>query len=335
MAVVDFLATPNAPHHLVCHPVVVWSLSKVWKQGVTALDWNVRSWAKRYDTYCTPRIVHSLDVISDLSFLVLVIHILNDQSIFPQAISGRETTLFILIAGGLFRSRSAHRLSYVVAALAFLFSIPNLPIPGQTPFMLLNISMGIQVLELHFTQCPSPLYFFPVDLSLPLALFLRKKIAQGIIPVALYLFPVFLFSSYLLSSSLADTFLRLDHLDLDVLSPAPFQTRVAYLIFSSLVIIIAAVCTIALITLDYPRTAADRWDRFSPYAGYEARTVWLRTVVTYSDPDLFPSPLTFVHILRFPSPSSDIMRRVQGLIRRIVVGPFALVMYLIYGLFRV
>ncbi|KIL70649.1 hypothetical protein M378DRAFT_155588 [Amanita muscaria Koide BX008] len=325
--VVDFLVNGTAPQYLSCHPVIVWSLTKVWKRGLTAQE--RMGWESRYDGCCTPRILHLADVIADFVFLGLVVHLLNNPPVFPQRIAAREVALAILTLTGLCRPRAAHKVSFIISALAFLISIPDYPLRGQTPFLLLTTSMAVHVVELHLARYPSPLYLFPVEWSLPLAVYLGKRLAQGIIPVVLYLFPVFLFSSYLLSTSLADNFSSLQRL-----APAPFETRVAFLIFACSVIVTAALCTIILTTLDSYKVVTDRWDRYSSEVGHDARALWFRTIVTYSNPDTFPSPLTFFHTLQFFGTSSQAMKRVRVFVRRLFVGPFALLIYLVCVLLR-
>lgn len=55
-AVMNFLATSDAPAILANHPVVVWSLTKVWKQGRTghALSPDM-TLGQRFDACFTPR----------------------------------------------------------------------------------------------------------------------------------------------------------------------------------------------------------------------------------------------------------------------------------------
>lgn len=196
--------------------------------------------------------------------------------------------------------------------------------------MLLTLSMGVHIVELHLARYPSPVYLLPVELCLPLAVHIRRKLAQGLIPVVLYLFPVFIFSAYLLSLSVSDTFYRV----LTAL-PAPMETRIAYLIFSGLVAILAMTCIALLTLLEYPNTASDRWDRYSRSAGHEARVSWFRTILIYSNPNVFPSPFTFLHIPYLLLPSLNVVRVVEKSVRRAVVGPFALAVYFVYIVLRV
>jgi len=141
---------------------------------------------------------------------------------------------------------------------------------------------------------------------------------------------VFIFSAYLLSLSVADTFYRVQ-----TVLPAPMETRIAYLIFSGLVAILAMTCIALLTLLEYPNTAADRWDRYSRSAGREARVSWFRTILIYSNPNVFPSPFTFLHVPYLLLPSLNVVRVVEKGVRRAVVGPFALAVYFVYILLRV
>ncbi|KAK2461773.1 hypothetical protein APHAL10511_006236 [Amanita phalloides] len=320
LRVVNFLTSFEAPEGLVGHPVTAWSLGRVWRKGRTIhVPSTNRSLVERYDACLTPRVIHLLDVISDFAYLALLIYTLNNPPMMPQAFTVQEIILLIFSAGGLFRFRSAHKLSYGLTVLAFISSIAASPRPGQTSFLLLTLSMGVHVVELHLAKYPSPVYLLPADMCLPLAVYLQRKLAQGLIPVVLYLSPVFLFSAYLLSLSVADTFSWLTGHGLFI--PAPMETRVAYLIFAVLVAIFAVTCGSILTCLESRDPAANRWDRYSSSAGHEARTSWFRTIVVYSNPNLYPSPLSFLHIL----PSLDVVKRAEKLICRVVVGPFALV----------
>lgn len=189
--------------------------------------------------------------------------------------------------------------------------------------------MGIHIVELHLARYPSPVYLMPIELCLPLAVHIRRKLAQGLIPVVLYLFPVFIFSAYLLSLSVADTFYQIQSL------PAPMETRIAYLIFSGLVAILAMTCIALLTLLEYPNSAPDRWDRYSHSGGHEARISWFRTILVYSDPNVFPSPFTFLHIPYLLLPSLNVVGVIEKGVRRVVVGPFAVALYLVFMILRV
>ncbi|KAF8633926.1 hypothetical protein AX15_001111 [Amanita polypyramis BW_CC] len=328
--VVDFLTNFDAPEGLAGHPVVASSLIRVWKQGLTVLvpppDMTL---AEKYDACCTPRVIHFLDTISDFAYLALLVHVLNSPALMRRGLSIQEIVLLVFTAGGLLRLRSAHKLSYALTALAYISSIPGPPKPTQPSFILLTLSMGVHIAELHLARYPSPVYLFPVDLCLPLVVYLRQKFAQALIPVLLYLLPAFLFSAYLLSVSVADTFLG----SLGVFTPAPMETRVTYLIFSGLVATVATSCAV-LISLGAPSITVDRWDRYSRAAGHEARISWFRIIVDCSKPNMFPSPLTFLQVPHLLVPSSDVVGLVERQIWRGVVGPFALVIYLIFVLLR-
>ncbi|PFH54648.1 hypothetical protein AMATHDRAFT_134055 [Amanita thiersii Skay4041] len=302
--VIDFLIKCEVPRTLVNHPIIMLSISHAWKCGVSALDQRPTSqWIYRFDILGRPRVRHLIDMISDFIYLLLLLHfMIHPPMEANHNYCTRELILLLFTAAGLLRPLFAHKLSHALTAIAFIACVPSIPTPGQTPFLVLVWAMVVHFIELHTVQGPSPMYFFPVDLCLPFVVLLKRKIMQGPVAVVVYLFPASLFSFFLLSTTITDTFFQSGvrssdgYQILSSLGPAPMETRIAFLLLSTTLVVIASTTSFMLLLSDRPRTMGNRWDRYSNEVGEEARVIWYKIVFAYSTSVLYPSPFNLFYV---------------------------------------
>jgi len=227
---------------------------------------------------------------------------------------------------------------FLLIFLALLSSLPTVPSPGDTSFNILLLALGLHIFQLHLPHTPSPIFLFPLDRSLPLSTLFRDGISQVAYPAVIFFLPAFLLTSFLLSFSLADTFLEFINLDLGLgihtmVTPTPMPTRTAFLVFFSAVLVLFSFLAMAFSSL--PQTGSNSWDRYSKSGGLAARKAFVSAVITYATPYTFPPPFNLLQLvlIRVPSfgmrmlgiPYASYLAKGERILWRLTVGPLAVV----------
>ena len=181
--------------------------------------------------------------------------------------------------------------------LVFLcFVVSRAPIPGETSYTLTILAILLNILQLHLPHPSSPIHLLPPRNILPLSTFLLDGFTTISAPVILFFAPLFIISSYLLSSALADALLTAN------LKPAPMEARAILLSFSCFVLLLA-ISSLAFAILSSGQLIqgnsgpTDRWDRYSLRVGLESRKIFVRTVAKYSSPSYFPLPFNLLSLV--------------------------------------
>lgn len=221
----------------------------------------------------------------------------------------REYFLTLFPIALLARPWSIRVFSFLLVLFSFMFSLPSVPFPDETLYMVLYLALALQIMFLHFPHPPSPLFLLPVHWSLPLSVLLTYSVSHMFLPVILFFLPVTLLAVLLLSASLADTTLKF--FSLMTLDPSPLQTRTVFLILLAAVLLLLLLSLIVgaakfpsiSMTADNSRSPhGQKWDRYSRRVGLGARKAFIRALVRYSQPYYFPPPLNLLHLIfvRFP-----------------------------------
>jgi hypothetical protein len=198
---------------------------------------------------------------------------------------------------------SIRNLSFVLVWLAFGFSLPSVPNPGDASFIILHIALVIQIMFLHFPHPPSPLFLFPCHQSLPLSVLLTHSMAHMFVPVLAFFLPAILLAACLLSLSLAGE--TLGFFLTETLDPSPIQTRTGFLILFAVMVLLLLICLI-IGAAKFPSISqtdqsvipyGQRWDRYSQRVGLDARRAFIHALVRYSKSYYFPPPFNILQLL--------------------------------------
>jgi len=216
----------------------------------------------------------------------------------------REYFLTLFPLPLLARPWSIRSLPFLLAFLPYIFSLPSVPQPDDTSFMVLHFALGLQILFLHFPHPPSPVFLLPFQLSLPLSTLLTHSMSRMFFPVVIFFLPVTFLAAVLLSASVAET--TLGFLSMIPSDPSPMQSRVVFLLLFAVVILLLLLSLIVG-AAKYPfiLMAEDKmllplgqnWDRYSRRVGLDARKTFVAALVRYSQPYYFPPPLNVVQLV--------------------------------------
>lgn len=305
--VIDLLSRKEAPTQLLTHPVVLLVLSNAWSLGLpSAMHGESDTFGERvfcrFSCICPPRFMHLLDFAFELVYLAVLANFLLEPpsrpiiTYGPSPLGARSIFLLIYSASSLLRSWSLSVLPAGIVFLSLLFCLPAAPYPGDNAFDALLFALSLEVLSLHLPHPPSPALLFNVERSLPLSTLFHSSVRRVFIPALVFFLPTLLIAAYLLSSSLAGTFLQVQ----EFVSPvAPMETRAAFLALGVIVLLLFT-SFIVLLTLLFPSLASSvpashaPWDRYSEPVGLEARRMFVHSVAIYGRPYFFPPLLNLV-----------------------------------------
>lgn len=289
------------------------------------------------------RILHLLELSGELLFLGVLSHFVLYPPTQP-IITGnerhrslREYFLTCWPITTLIRPWSLGSLPSLLVFLSFIFSLPSIPLPNDTSFMVLHLALALRILFLHFPLPPSPLFLLPFRISLPLSVLLTHSVSRVFFPIILFFLPVILVSVLLLSLSLGDTTFRFLTLD-----PTPMQTRTVFLILAFIVTLLL-ILTLVMGASKFPSLSvadnavssqSQKWDRFSEHIGLDARRAFVRSLLRYSKPTYFPPPLNFLQVVLIRLPAVifitlgkksylPFLETLERLLWRATVGPIA------------
>lgn len=247
------------------------------------------------------RVLHLIDIMSQLTFMGALIHYLLYPPLFHITLGqneqkAREIFLTFMAAASLARPWSMHTLPAMLVLPAFLLTLPSVPLPGSTSFSVLHVAFLLQLTLLHLPNSPSlPVAINPKD-TIPLSTLLLRGATCVFVPVALFFLPALLLAAYLVSASLADTFLLVlpKHLE------APIDSRLSFfvLLIAVVVSLLGALgMTFAIFpTLVSSSASTSKWDRYSQEIGLHARRTFVEALVQY-DYYYFPIPFNMLQVL--------------------------------------
>ncbi|KAJ3855743.1 hypothetical protein EV368DRAFT_79375 [Lentinula lateritia] len=324
--------------------VVELALKYRWKRGALLDPSSSRQYlTSRYDVLCTPWIYHAFDLASQIVFLLLLIsYVLNPprpafSSLPLEYIEYREVLLIVLSIAAILHSWTAS-MPFTLTLAAFLLNLPSAPLPSESSFNILLLSLVLLVIQLHLPLCPSPFLLIRPERCLPLAALIVHSVFGPIMKILLLFLPVLLLSVLFLSYALSDVFL----VSSLVLVPAPMPTRELFftLAASTFIIILLSVLVLVPISVSYVRGSS--WDQYSTSNGQVARAQFYRSVVRYSKPYPFPPPFNILYFVFISVPaqvlpyfdiSNSFLFSLEKILWRAIVGPFVVIVrFLTLGL---
>lgn len=297
-----------------------------------------------FDVYCSPAIhisksiVHFVDWLAHITFLVLLLHYLLYPIEQPHT-SGdwawynygpREVSLVVLSLSFAIHSRSLVNVSSLLVPLAFLTSFPSAPHPESFSFIFLQWAAFLQPLGLNIPEAPSHLFLVRHRRTLPLVVLIGRGLSRILYPVILFFLPLLLLAAYLSSLSLVDAFFR-NSFPYVMLSPPPLETRYTFLcFFATVVVLLLASISVLAISTSSVHNALDVWDRYSTDVGCSARRISANIVSSYSTPYIFPPPFNLIRIvvwipkkiLHLSGCRYSMLEILERVAWRIFVGPF-------------
>jgi len=345
------LTGKHSPPELLSHPVVEAVVMKCWKYGVKTESSQRLSLMERFDALSTPRsvdvdsklysspdlihrVLHLIDIIGRLAFMGSLIHYLLYPPRFFITLGrneqgAREIFLTFMAAASLAQRWSIHTLPVILVFPAFILTLPSVPLPGYTSFSMLHIALLLQLIILHLPNSPSlPVAITPKH-TIPLSMLLLHGATSVFMPVMLFFLPALLLAAFLVSASLADTFILVlpKHLE-----APPIDSRFSFFVLSITVIFLllgALVTTSAMFpTLASSSASTSKWDRYSREIGLRSRRAFVEALVKYEH-DRFPVPFNILQLLvRVPCvalswlghPAAPFMKSVEKALWRVTVG---------------
>ncbi|KAH7883758.1 hypothetical protein F5I97DRAFT_1895329 [Phlebopus sp. FC_14] len=291
--IVDCLQANHAPPALITHPVVQTVMMSTWKYGLHDGGDESHHLLRRFDSLTTPRALHLLHLLIQLAFVgVLAHYLLFPPVVFinlgPNEQASRESFLTMMAAASMLVPWTVCSLAYMAVFLAFLLTLPSVPLPGSLAFTSLHIALILHVLSLHLPDTPGLALFLQPRTTLPLTVLVVQSTLRITLPATLFFLPVFLFSSFLVSASLADS--PFSVFGTSAVVPAPMDTRLWFFIFFVLVTI-ALLLSVAVsysVAYTFSLVSTEPWDRYSQPVGLLARKIFYRAVVRHTCHTFFP-----------------------------------------------
>lgn len=297
------------------------------------------------------RASHFIDWVSHLLYLVLLSSYLIDPIQPPHTWGGwvqswygpRELLLILFSLSFLAQPRSFTNVSSSLTPLAFILSPPSVPHPGNNAFSILQWAFMLHVFGLISPSAPSHFFLLSHHHSLSLAGLLSQGVSKILSPVLILFIPLFVFSFYLLSVSMADTFLQAfaSGPSSAVMAAAPVETRFTFLVTSLAVfaLLLASVFILATTLPSLPHTEPDPWDQYSRIVGLKARKAFIRADISYAGLYIFPPPFNIARILFIQVPSiilklftlrTSYMATLERILWRFTVGPLMVLVALLF-----
>lgn len=196
--------------------------------------------------------------------------------------------------------RNAH---FALMTLSILLSHRLTPRFNDNTYILLLLSLSIHIVQIQLPLHPSSVLLFPSNRMLPISCIFNVIITQIFLPALLFFLPVLIIVSFLLSLSLSDVFFLFAS---SSSAPAPENARVAFLMLGSLILALFS-CLTTCMVLASPSVASTRrailpWDAYGPKVAIQTRKAFLKAVLHYSTPFLFPPPFNLLEFLLIDIP---------------------------------
>ncbi|QRW22149.1 hypothetical protein RhiXN_09736 [Rhizoctonia solani] len=305
--VVDMLSHELVPENFLCDPALQIALYRTWKRGLvpwpSERDPAFARLARYYDLCTSPRVAHAITVTFRLLFLVILAHLLlyPPQSGLPGT---REYLLLFYCIFAFLDNPQFGSWPFILIAISLLYSLPSSPAPeGSFRSLMLCSFIGL-LIKLHIASPPTPLLFFQPNTALPFAVYIRTIFSQTVTPTLTFFAPILLALMFFLSLSVADPLsppwitLLMGPSDPRP-HPTPYTTRM--MVFTFFLFILIAIpffiTSLVLLPSRHRTDKKDEWDTYGTLTGVRARRAFVRALVTYSQPEYFPSPLNFARIL--------------------------------------
>ncbi|TDL28326.1 hypothetical protein BD410DRAFT_215627 [Rickenella mellea] len=269
----------GAPQFLTMDPRIADRLLDAWRYG-RPTDYHDASEVPRsllkLDRLATPRVLHALELILFSLYLGLLAHYVLRPPISTdlgkhQSFEWRIILMSLYALSCTVKRPQAGSVLFCLTLLSFLVRLPASPLPGDVTFTILLTCLSMHILQLQFPNLPSPIFLFPHSRSLPLSHVLQILVMDIYMSSLAFFLPALAAVAFLLSVSLADSFLHLRKYVFNgvVNQPAPEDTRVAFLLLFVLLILLLFGLAISL-TLIYPSKttrSSTQWDSYTSQIG--------------------------------------------------------------------
>ncbi|KAI6005217.1 hypothetical protein F5J12DRAFT_835530 [Pisolithus orientalis] len=322
LRVVDSFLADHVPPAFLTQPIIQATMMATWRMGLRCSDDSRHHGWQRFDTLTSPRAIHFLHLLGHLIFVGTLAHYLLYPPSFITSFSyrwygARETFILVIAASSLVAPWSIYSLSYLLAFLGFLLTLPSAPLPGSLAF-------SLPAYGPHGPRC-FPSLPLSTRTFAPLSTLLIQGTLRILLPTTVFILPALLLASYLVSASLADSTFHPSNLN-----PAPMDTRASFSLLFLLVIglfLFASFMSFSAAEMSVV-TMGEPWDRYTPAVGKLARKRFYCTVVRYTGHvffppfNLLPLPLIILTFVRsmFGYPQAPRVKKVEIIIWRVSVG---------------
>ncbi|KAI0639336.1 RNI-like protein [Trametes polyzona] len=301
--VIDFLCEGHAPEELSSHPVALSSLQDTWKYGRRISregDGIVSTFLRFMDGCGTPRVLYIMELTTYLVYLGLLYSFVNRIS-YPGLV--RYAYLLSYPLARLAQPWSRSTVLSLVVLASFLSWFPDVPHFGSIALSWILTALYAELVRIHLPVHNSPLFLFPRELILPLAVLAWRGLRALFVPTA-YFLPGLVIYFYLFTQ----TFEHWGPWSI-ILPPAlgnsfggPTDTQMTFFwLFSTFFIFM--LLTVAYAVVVNPFLAASQgpittsWDRYTRSVGLQARRAFISVVARYGTDNYFPTPLNIVRFV--------------------------------------
>ncbi|KAI0374236.1 RNI-like protein [Pilatotrama ljubarskyi] len=297
--VMDFIAAGDVPDDFLRHELVNICLLDIWKYGPHDLRGRngiIATLLSIVDRCGTPRVLYVIDLLTYLVYLGMIYHFPWSPSTIPS----------------------------LIVLLSFVPRFPLRPIPGDFAFSTVHFAFFYEVILLHLPTQNSPLFLFPPDQVLPLAVLAWRGLS-GVVTTAIYFLPGVLFAFIIFALSFSDWGPWFWGQSV-VAYPPPFDTRVT--LFALFVTMLLFQCCLLVYSVfvqpflaAYEDAKPTSWDRYTKSVGFQARLVFARQVRLYGTMPYYPAPFNLVQVLfvRLPRLFVVLARRRKSFLEKITV----------------
>ncbi|KAL5519511.1 hypothetical protein ACEPAH_1194 [Sanghuangporus vaninii] len=278
------------------------SLLRTWKNGRPRIVYDDRgSILRRTESFATPRVLHLIDLTTNLAYLLILAHyLMRPMPLYPADPPRRDYHFYcvaIYSACRILRDRwpSAMHGTFILTLVTLLSALPYMPRRQDNSFNVLLFCFFMHIVQLLLPFSPSISLLTPRSVTFTVALMLQNLFAVVFIPALTFFVPIIFALLLILVASLNEIFMRVTGLatfDLFL-----FSVWCSGLLFT---------CLTAYMTLStssfppaefhHPDVPAS-WNSYGPDVGISLRCRFCRLITAYSRRYFFPVPLNLIPVV--------------------------------------
>ncbi|KAL5533676.1 hypothetical protein ACEPAG_136 [Sanghuangporus baumii] len=279
------------------------SLLRTWKNGRLRIVYDGREsiLLRRAESFATPRVLHLIDLTTNLAYLVILAHyLMRPMPLYPSdppRIDYHFYCIVIYSACRILRDSwsSATHGTFILTLVTLLSALPYMPRRQENSFNVLLFCFFMHVVQLLLPFSPSISLLAPRSVTYTVALMLRNLFAVVLIPALTFFIPIIFALLLILVASLNEIFMRVTGLatfDLFLFtawcSGLLFTCLTAYMTLST--------SSLAPAKFHHPDVPAS-WNSYGPNVGISLRHRFCRLVSAYSRPHFFPAPFNLIPVV--------------------------------------
>ncbi|OCB87115.1 hypothetical protein A7U60_g5850 [Sanghuangporus baumii] len=278
------------------------SLLQTWKNGRPRIVYDDRgSILRRTESFATPRVLHLIDLTTNLAYLLIFAHyLMRPMPLYPTdppRLDYHFYCIAIYSACRILRDSwpSAMHGTFILTLVTLLSALPYMPRPRENSFNVLLFCFFMHIVQLLLPFSPSISLLAPRSVTFTVALMLQNLFAVVFIPALIFFVPIIFALLLILVASLNEIFMRVTGLatfDLFL-----FSVWCSGLLFTCL----TAYMTLSTSSLPpakfhHPDVPAS-WNSYGPDVGISLRRRFCRLITAHPRRYFFPVPLNLIPVV--------------------------------------